>query len=295
VSEEIPIDQMPEWVRGMIDLRTNHAVWPVSEFRVGKFGAFGAIRTKPSEGLCGPKPGEPTPLSLEEEKRIEAARYPCKHYGADLQATEGTPVVVPHDGYLLYLGPADKPPFVGYGPGVALIANADIASNMWRRVWKWATGPLVDIFDLPEEARAGSYTLLGHIDVRPGPTVELPGDIWNSIADRPNTDHWRRLKQDPSHIVMMSDADAVNDPKRRVFAGQKLGWVSNKTGHVHWEMRKAPIAEKSQRFDPIETWRQVYGLALPQGSRVAQPASGGGGGAWLLLAALLMGKRKRKR
>lgn len=292
---EIKPEDLPPWVKGMMDLRTNKAVWPVSEFVVGKFGAFGAQRTKPSEGLCGPRAGEKTPMSQDEERKIVAARYPCKHYGADLRATEGTPVVVPHDGYLLYLGPADKPPFVGYGPDVALIANADVASNMWRRVWKWATGPLVDIFDMPEETRAASYTLIGHFDRKPGPIVPLPGDIWNTVAAKPNPDHWRRLGKDRDHIVMMSDADAVNDEARRVFMGQELGWVNGRMGHVHWEMRKAPIADKTQRFDPVETWRQVYQLALPGASRVAMPASGGGGGALLLLAALLMGKRKRRR
>lgn len=299
---EIKPEQLPEWARNMIDLRTDTARWPVDEFKVGKFGAFGATRSKPSEGRCGPKPGEAMPGSLAEEHEIVAARYPCKHFGADLTATEGSPVYVPHDGYILYLGPADNttPPFAGYGPNVALIANHDIASSMWRRVWKWATGPLVDIFDFPEGAIAGSYTLIAHFDLlssgRGGDlaTQPLAADVFNTTASRPNPDHWRRLPKDSEHIVMMTEADAYTDRTRRVFAGQQLGWVGG-AGHVHWEMRKAPLSDSRGRFDPVETWRQVYKLALPENSRVAQAAGGGGGGFALLLAALLLGQRKGKR
>lgn len=288
---------LPEWVQAMVDLRSDHAMWPVAEFVVNKYGAHNAVRANASQGACGPKPGEPSTFdSLADEQRVKAARFPCTHKGADLTATEGTDVVVPHDGYLLYLGPADKAPFIGYGPNVALIAHADVADSFWGRAWKWATGPLVDIFDFPEGSLAGSYSLISHFDLRPGASFDLPGDIWDSTRTKPNPEHWRRNKKNESQVFMMSDADAAREPARRVFMGDKLGFINGAMGHIHWEIRPSPLAEKAFRIDPIATWRQAYNLALPGASRVAQPAGGGGGGLLLLLAMLAMsGKRTRSR
>lgn len=291
-----PRELLPDWIKEMVDLRTDLAMWPVDQFMVRKYGAHGAVRSKPSEGHCGPKPGEPSSFdSLAEEQRVIAARYPCTHRGADLSATEGTPVVVPHDGVLLYLGPATDAPFVGYGPNVALIAHADVADSLWGRVWETLNHPLVNITELAPGMVSVRYSLIGHFDIRPGPTVPLPADIWNSAATKPDTDHWRRLKNSDT-VAMMSDSDAWQDPSRRVFVGQELGWVNGGMGHIHWEIRSSPLADKGHRYDPIAMWRQGYGVALPDDSRVARPATGGGSAGLLLLLALLaMSDKKRRR
>jgi len=289
---------LPAWIRGAVNLRTDKAQWPVAEFLVNKWGAYGATRTKPAEGWCPSRvPGA----------QHQKENYPCRHWGADLSATEGSDVVVPRDGYLLYLGPADKPPFVGYGPAVALIAHYDIADSMWGRLWKHVNGALVDFFDFPEGAVSVRYSLIGHMDMKPGPVVELPADVYTSMTAKTTprkktswspapTKHWRRLKQDPKTIVMMSDADAVQDPGRKVFTGQLLGYVSAANHpHIHWEIRSSPLADKTGRFDPIDMWRTGYKLALPGASRVAKPAGGGGGGGiLLLLAALALGGKKKR-
>lgn len=275
--------------------------WPLDAFRVSEMGKFGARRLTEKDGACG------------------VSQHPCTHWGADLQAPEGSIVRVPFPGYVLYHGPADNPPFRGYGPYVALIAHLDTETPLLRRVWEWATGPLVDILDLPEGAVSTRYTLIGHLappDKRPGeievtygpqpePSVALfplVDDIWDAARPKPNADHWRPMKTQPSTVVMYTDADGKSQ-SRMVYAGQKLGTVSN-ANHVHWELRTAPIAPAGKgtwRLDPIDVWNQAYGLALPSGvssSRGALPAprGGGGAGALLLLAALAFGsKRKRRR
>lgn len=274
--------------------------WPVRAFNVHKFGAFGAVRSSSKDGACGTKP------------------YPCTHRGADLSAPAGTPVYVPFDGYVLYHGPADAPPFVGFGPWVALIAHADRGTSISSRVWEWLTGPLVDIADLPEGAVSVRYSLIGHlaapgsglveladdggnrdpraaprpIEVRPVPLV---ADIWEATRPKPNADHWRVQQDAKQNVVMYTDADGVQ-ADRMVFAGQKLGHVSSKN-HVHWELRTSPISPSvigTWKIDPVETFRQVYQVPLPKGARVPSRGGGGGAGILLLLAALVLGGRKKK-
>ncbi len=275
--------------------------WPLDAFRVSENGRFGVRRFNASQGSCG------------------TSQYPCTHPGADLQAPEGTIVRVPFPGYVLYHGPADNPPFQGYGPYVALIAHLDTETPLLRRVWEWATGPLVDILDMPEGAVSTRYSLIAHLappDKRPGevevvygpqpepsvPLFPLVGDIWDAAKPKPNPDHWRVMKAQPSTVVMYTDADGRSQ-SRMVYAGQKLGTVSN-ANHVHWELRTAPIKPNGAgawRLDPVDVFNQAYGLPLPSGvssSRPGLPAprgGGGGAGALLLLAALAFSKRKRRR
>jgi hypothetical protein len=282
----------------MTQLDLHRPQWPVRAFNVSKLGAFGAQRTKPKEGSCGTKP------------------YPCTHRGADLSAPEGTPVYVPFDGWVLYHGPADKAPFVGYGPWVALIAHADRHTSLASRIWEWATGPLLDIADMPEGALSVRYSLIGHLAAPGSGVVEraddggernpaapprpievaampLVADIWDAARTTPNPDHWRVQKNAKQNVVMYTDADGAKDD-RLVFAGQKLGHVSDKN-HVHWELRTSPIQPaviSTWKIDPVETFRQAYNLALPAGAKVPK-RGGGGGGMLLLLAALAMQKRKR--
>lgn len=276
--------------------------WPLEAFRVNEFGKYGARRFHADQGACG-KSG-----------------YPCTHWGADLSAPEGSIVRVPLTGYVLYHGPADKPPFIGYGPYVALIAHADTETPLTSRIWQWATGPLVDIFDLPEGAVSTRYSLIGHLappvedwekiveairdvpQLGQGPIVKqypLVGDIWDASKKKPNPDHWRAMKNQPSTVVMYTDADGAKS-NRLVYAGQVLGEVSSKN-HVHWEIRTSPIAPYASgnwTLDPIDVMSQGYGLGLPSGVPArgsAPPVRGGGGGFALLLAAMLFGKSKRGR
>lgn len=284
--------------------------WPVKTFTVAKFGEYKAKRTTEKEGACG------------------LADYPCTHWGVDMSAPEGTQVVVPFSGSVLYYGPADKPPFEGYGPWVALIAHGDRHTPLLQRVKEWATGPLVDILDFPEGATSVRYSLIAHLApvgdtggeidftkyqepmlpmVAPAtvPPHKLVGDIWDAAKVKPDPAHWRPQKTAPSNVVMYSDADGAT-MGRAVLAGQPLGRVSNKN-HVHWELRTAPIqpaAKGTWRIDPLRTFAEAYGVTLPSGvslpgapartEEAAQP-SGGGGGLLLLGAALMFGGKKKRR
>lgn len=278
---------------GARDLRTDVVVWPVEPFTVGKYGAHGAVRRSPADGLCGPVPGERSPDSLADERAIEAARYPCTHKGADLSAPKGTKVVCPKDGWILYLGPATSAPFVGYGPNVALIAHADREDSWFGKAWRWMNQPLWHMDNVPEKAVSLRYSLIAHFDMFPS-IVKFPlaNDVWNSTLAKPNPEHWQRLPGDRDTVAMMTDADAYNDEKRRIYAGTELGTIGD-MGHIHWEIRTSPLAEKSRRFDPIEMWRVAYNTPLPAGSGVTRAAGGGSG--WLLLLALLaLGSRRRR-
>lgn len=291
--------------------------WPLRSFSVREFGAFRARRTSEKEGACG------------------KAGYPCTHWGVDLTAPEGTQVFVPFTGWVLYYGPADDAPFVGFGPWVALIAHADRQVSLASRVWEKATGPLLgprgdlpgtnvpmpgllDITKLPEGAASVRYSLIGHL--APPQTLEhtgevtflpLPGtttkphalvkDIWDAAKAKPNSNHWRPEKGDANSVVMMTGADGYS-PDRVAYAGQQLGTVSNKN-HVHWEMRTAPIAPAAAgawRIDPLATFNQAYGIPLPEGVAPKVQEEGitpvsRGGGGGLLLLAAAFLFGKKKR
>ncbi|MGD9603904.1 MAG: M23 family metallopeptidase [Gammaproteobacteria bacterium] len=299
-------------------LRKDIAVWPVSRFNVGKYGAYGAVRSDKSRGWCPPD------------------KYPCTHYGADLSAPEGTEVVAPHDGWILYDGPANAAPFSGYGPWCVLIAHYDVSDSLWSRTWKFLNKPLWDWDDFPDNGVAARYTLIGHLAHKQQPPaeptreqlldiedpkklkeapkdpqakalVELPSDIWDStipkgakqvdattgkLKNAKDTAAWRKFGD--GTVVMTNEAKGY-DPARIVYAGNKIGNVSA-ANHVHWELRTSPLAGRAGRIDPIAAWIQGYGLKLPEGVTIAEPARGGGGGdAGLLLLLLALGQRKKKR
>jgi murein DD-endopeptidase MepM/ murein hydrolase activator NlpD len=250
--------------------------WPLRAFDVHKFGAYGVTRNSPDEGACGTQP------------------HPCQHWGVDLSAPGGTPVYAPHNGWVLYNGAAVQP-FSGYGPRVMLIAHADLHTSLTSRLWDYVTGPLKNIADFPEGAVSVRYSLIAHLAHASTPApVNLVGDIWDATKAKPNPDHWRPVKGDSRSIIMMTDAEGVT-PSRQVYAGQQIGTVDADKQHVHWELRTAPLKPSRAgnfRIDPIETFRQQYGLELPSG--VKMPAKGGGAG-WLLLLALLAFSDRRKR
>ena len=295
--------------------------WPLDAFTVGPFGKFGARRTNEKEGACGTKP------------------YPCTHWGADLMAPEGSSVYVPFTGWVLYYGAADKPPFVGYGPWVALIAHYDKDVSLWSRIWDRLTGPLlnphgvgpthpglIDLTDLPDAAVSLRSSLIGHLaapqtvehtgEVAPWSMLpdftkqvrpqKLAGDVLDSSKKKPPKDHWTLVKDAPENVVMMTGADAYNDPTRAVTAGQLLGKVSDKR-HVHWELRTAPIQPAGSikgnwRVDPIATFHNSYGVPLLEGTAPPAPvqegpsegpSGGGGAGLALLALAMLSGKKRR--
>lgn len=277
---------------GADQLTLHKPQWPLNAFTVGKFGAFGAKRTNAKEGACGTQ------------------NYPCTHWAADLMAPEGSPVFVPFTGWLLYYGPAKDPPFVGYGPWVALIAHADREVSLLSRIWDRLTGPLlnphgigpthpglIDLTDLPDAAVSARYTLLGHLaapqgvehtgemDWVPNPTqpvrpVPLVADIWDAAKKKPASDHWVPLKDAPQNVAMMTGADAYNAVSRAVWAGQSIGTVGN-LNHVHWELRTAPIKPAAAikgnnwRLDPIDTFHVGYDVPLLGGIAPAAPVQEG--------------------
>jgi len=307
------MSEMPEWIRKVLEreggLRRDVVAWPLAGFNVGPMGAHGAWRGKPSDGWCPYRNGRKKEALPEIEAVVRPGDYPCKHYGADLQAPEGSKVYAPHDGWILYSGPATERPFVGYGPGAILIAHADISDSLWGRLYEYATRPLISNWtDFPEGQVATRYSLLGHV-VPVGaadradnePHVPLAADVLASTKTKPDPDHWRKLKD--GSIVMMTDATAVKENasglvRRWVNAGDHIGYVSN-ANHVHWEIRTAPLAGKDGRLDPIDMWQRFYEKPLPTGSTLdeparTQPSSGGGAGILLLLAAVAFGKKRKR-
>lgn len=297
--------------------RPRSAVWPIETFRVGPMGAFGAWRRKPSDGHCPRRGGRARASNAQLEMIANALDYPCQHFGVDLSAPKGTPVYAPHDGYILYAGPAGRAPFKGYEPDVVLLAHADYKEpSLWERM----RAPLWDIGD-PDPVSA-RYSLLGHvtlkneitdwwpdrvIDLGPRrkdePFIALPDDVYKaSSASKKSGGPWVKLAD--GTVVMTTSADAVastwrgnNSNGRWVRAGDLLGVVSG-ANHVHWEIRTSPLAGTSGRIDPVEIWETHYGRRVPDTSEVAPaappPPSSGGGAFWLLaLLALSGGKRKR--
>lgn len=265
-------------------LRRNVAAYPLERFSVRSGGAYGAIRSSPANGRCGPKPDEPMVFrDAAHEAATRAARWPCKHYGVDLAAPEGTRVVAPHDGWILYWGPANDPPFVGYNPWVILIAHDDVSDPLWDRIMKQANEPL--IANWHPTAQAARYSLIAHLAPMPGASPRIPmSDYMFQLGDKKK---WRRLKGGTD--VMLFEPH----PDRYIYTGDDIGTVSN-ANHVHWELRQSPLAGKSGRLDPMETWRQVYKVPTPEGVELPAPEREGGGIGMLLLA-LALGSSTKKR
>lgn len=279
-------------------LRRDTVAWPLRNFTVHPMGAYGAVRKSPADGHCADKPSR--------GGGVPTSGYPCKHYGADLSAPQGTPVYAPHDGWILASVVADKglnPPFVGYEPGVVLIAHDDVGDSLWERLQaKWADQFKYGPTFIKPNAMAARYSLLGHVE--PIYQRKLPDDVLNIDGN-----HWRVLKDGTA--IMLDNADALVrgreklqeggavDPvipafqSRYVYAGDPIGFVSA-ANHVHWELRASPLADHSGRIDPIDVWRTTYNLELPADAKVAR-ASGGGAGWLIALAMLASGKKKRRR
>jgi murein DD-endopeptidase MepM/ murein hydrolase activator NlpD len=294
MSDDMGVDPF-DVIKKARQLSLMRPTWPLASFTVSKFGAYGVRRFRIDQGACG------------------VHGFPCTHWGVDMSAPPGSAVVVPFSGFVLYHGPADKPPFVGYGPWVALIAHADTETPLSQKVWEWATGPLLDIADLPSGAKSVRYSLLAHLaapqpgEVGPQPQTlaEFPlvSDIWDAAKKKPNEDHWRVRKTRPSNVVMYDGADGAS-MSRIVFAGQPLGAVAESAHpHVHWELRTAPITPAefgNWRLDPIDVFNNGYGVPLPSGvpprtTPTPQAARAGGGSGWaLLLAALAFGAKKKR-
>ena len=294
---------VPDWVARITDLRKDVVEWPLKQFKIHAMGAHGAWRASKKDGWC-PYRGQRKKLDDPALEAIaRAGDYPCKHYGADLSAPKGSPVFAPHDGWILYKGPATKAPFVGYQPGTVLIAHHDVQDSLWQRVKRTVNQPLVNIWGLDESTVALRYSLIGHVTqenpVMPididTPTIDLAADVWDSTKAKPNQSHWRKLAD--GTVTMMSGADGKTNA-RWVNAGDPIGWVG--LDHVHWEIRNAPLAGKDGRFDPISTWTQFYGKPLPSGAEATPPdvtaaPPPSGNGALALLALLAFGSKKKRR
>lgn len=299
-----PQKSIPDWIAKITDLRKDVVEWPLKKFQVRPMGAYGAWRASERDGWCPYRGGRKKNADPAIEKLLRPGDYPCKHYGADLSAPQGSIVYAPHDGWILYAGPATKAPFVGYQPGVILLAHHDVQDSVWQRAKRTITQPLVNIWGLDEGAVSLRYSLLGHvtqespqlpIDVG-APKFALADDVWDSTAAKPNKAHWR--KQPDGTVVMMSGADGKTNA-RWVNAGDAIGFVG--LDHVHWEIRNAPLADKRGRFDPIATWTQFFDKPLPDGAEVdapdvtAAPPPQSSSGALALLALLAFGGKKKRR
>lgn len=293
----------PDWIAQETDLRKDVVEWPLRSFTIHRMGAHGAWRGSPADGWCPDRGGRKHNPDPKVEAVLRAGDYPCKHYGTDLSAPQGSPVYAPHDGWILYAGPATKPPFVGYGPGAILLAHHDTQDSLWQRTKQTVRD--LDVWDFAEGMVSLRYSLLGHVlplekhllDLNPNDGAEIPlaDDVWDSTKTKPPKSHWRRFPD--GTVAMMSGADG-HDQKRWVNAGDHIANVGA-PNHVHWEIRRAPLADKSGRMDPIAIMTDFYGKALPDGTEAAEPApapaSSGNGGILALLALFLLSDKKRKR
>lgn len=248
---------------------------PAGRFAIPRTGHYGDVRRSPKDGGCG------------------THGYPCMHRGVDLAAPASTEVVAPHDGWILaaVMAPKGQPlpaPFVGYEPGVVLIAHDDIAAeSWWRRHGGLGKNIVQWIKDLgtdgPQSAR---YSLLGHV-VTPL-QIELDSRVWKP-EDRSS---WREASDGTLVAVFKPHGDraTVADGGKYVHAGDVVGYVSPTARHVHWELRIRPLAEGAQRIDPFAAFAQLYGLAVP----ASAGSSSGDCGMLLLLAALAYASGKRR-
>ena len=128
------------------------------------------------------------------------------HPGVDLVAPKGTPVLAPHDGWLLFSGAvgavgSEAAPWRDYGPAVVLLAHDDISDSWWDKLSAALTpswfpaklGPLP--IGTRGTAQAGIYTVLAHLD----PTTlafdrsmdSRVNEVWGRT--RVNTDNWRTV------------------------------------------------------------------------------------------------------
>lgn len=78
--------------------------YPTGAFTVGRTGCYGCARFTSADGACG------------------VAGYPCKHWGMDLFG-KTREVVAPDSGTVAAIGNGSSAPWVGYGPGVVVIAG----------------------------------------------------------------------------------------------------------------------------------------------------------------------------
>jgi len=268
-----------------LSLRRNVAAYPLEHFTVRSGGAYDAKRSSPSDGRCGPHPDQPMTFhDAADERAWIAKRYPCTHKGVDLAAPAGTRVVAPHDGWVLYWGPANDAPFVGYGPWVILIAHDDIRDSLWDRFRKQANAPLVsDWFPTAQSAR---YSLIAHLAAPPGSGAARIPMSDNMFKPR-DKKLWRHLPDGTQIMTFEPHAD------RYIYTGDDIGTVST-ANHVHWELRNAPLAGKSGRLDAMNVWRTFYKVATPEGVALPPPPKEGGGLGMLLLA-LALGSSTKKR
>lgn len=270
-----------------LSLRKDIATFPVdATVQIPAPGRYGAVRKSPSDGACG------------------VHDYPCTHPGVDIPvSTGGTAVKAPHDGWILYSGPADAPPWVGYRPGVVLIAHHDSGDSFWRRFLKGLTQPLIKAFDFPENPLAARYSLLAH--VHPLRLMAMPSDVVNegSSAFR-KLDDGTLIMTDQSDVYKegFSHIDITNIGKgptganpRYVHTGDTVAVTDGPVGHVHWEIRTRPLGGTGYTIDPFDFMRLQYGktpdlvkqLETGTWQKLKTAAGGGGGGDALLLLGLL--------
>lgn len=284
--------------------RMNAAMAPINPPRVATSSNYGDKRTcKDSKGnaiiSC-----EPTDF----------------HPGVDLLGRKPTPVVAPHDGWILFSGAAGKQaPWVGYGPAVVLLANDDVSDSWWRNLgaqllpswvptWLWSHGGDGDVGDT---AQSGSYTLLAHLDPT-NLTVERPMDsrvaeVWGRHGVKSH--NWREVEGHyndgtntprgelaPQHIMTFQPGDgrspALGDTKnpnaRYVRKGEVLGFTGD-AGHTHWEVRMSPLGTHAsgQTISPWEWLEQYRGpVNMPTVHEGEAPPASSDGMGWLILAGL---------
>jgi hypothetical protein len=246
-------------------------VYPVAKFTIPRTGHFGSVRRSPRDGGCG------------------LHGYPCKHPGTDLAAPVNTPVVAPHDGWILaaVMAPKDAKlpaPFEGYEPGVVLIAHDDVTDPWWKKF----QGNLLKGQLFTPAAQSARYSLLGHV-VTP---FDLPLDarVWHE-EDHSN---WRELADGTLVMTFQPgngrDVVGTNPNARYVHAGDTVGYIGPTShGHTHWELRTrpvVPVGDMTHRLDAMEVWNKYYGVGKP-----AADDDSGNAWLWLLVAGAILSER----
>jgi hypothetical protein len=282
---------------------------PVSPYKIVE--AYGALRT--AEDVASGKVA------------CGISKGPCHHYAADIQASKGTIVQAPTDGWVLVSQRANGgAPFAGYGPAVVLFAhddrlNLDPKYKAEDEAFLVAKSQHPEL--LPDAAAKGMHPLSPDNDRNGGPRVRtayysllahldpgtLPYDApWKRAEGLTDTNDATRYRSRADRSKPGSFTDALRvadwpDWATYVREGQPLGQVGP-YGHVHWEVRLAPIGPNvssgAGEIDPRSWLHSVDPSQDWEGAPPSPKAKQSGNGLGIAIAAgvfIYFSERDRRR
>lgn len=210
---------------------------------ITKHGGYNFVRTLEMSQASG-------------RKLCSSGNYPCTHRGIDLAADEGTEVIAPEPGFVLFAVDGDDVrPFSRYGPAVVVI--------------KGASGYFHLIAHLAEPNPFGDY--------RKATAIPTAQPLSTPLAP----EYYVPLSEDEPGPIEIADMA----PTFEISAGGSVGFVST-ARHVHWEVRRK-ATDKLTTIDPID-W-------LAAKDRGVGVGGGSGSGLLLIAAGAAYAYSRRKR